>query len=151
MLTISFLDNPGILLDIYMCHPHCTCTKDRIPLENELQDLLQKGHIKRMDKRSSCCGSAVMNPTNIHQDGCLIPGLSQWVKDLRVWCCHELWCRLQMRLGSHITVFVVQAGSCSSNLSPSLGTSICCRCVVFPTPPRQKKRMDKRFLWFGSQ
>ena len=44
---------------------------------------------------------------------------------LRIWYCHELWCRLQIRLGSHISVAVVQASSCSSNSTPSLGTSIC--------------------------
>ena len=40
----------------------------------------------------------------------------------------RLWRRLQMQLRSHIGVAVVQAGSCSSNQTPSLGTSICCRC-----------------------
>ena len=25
---------------------------------------------------------------------------------LRIWCCHELWCRLQMRLGSCAAVAV---------------------------------------------
>ena len=30
---------------------------------------------------SSHCGSVVMNPTSIHEDGGLIPGLAQWVKD----------------------------------------------------------------------
>ena len=29
--------------------------------------------------------------------------------------CRELWCRSQMRLGSHVAVAVVQAGSCSSD------------------------------------
>ena len=31
---------------------------------------------------SSCCDSAVMNLTHIHEDVGLIPGLTQWVKDL---------------------------------------------------------------------
>ena len=44
---------------------------------------------------------------------------------LRIWCCYELWCRSQMWHGSHVAVAV--AGSYSSNLTPSLGTSICCR------------------------
>ena len=33
-----------------------------------------------------------------------------------------------MQLGSGVDVAVAQAGSCSSNLTPSLGTSICLRC-----------------------
>ena len=39
----------------------------------------------------SCCGSVVTNLTSILEDGCLIPGLPQWVKDpVLLW----LWCRL---------------------------------------------------------
>ena len=48
---------------------------------------------------------------------------------LSIWHCCELWCRSQMRLGSAIAVAMVWASSCSSNLTPSLGTSIgrgCC-------------------------
>ena len=55
----------------------------------------------------------------------LIPSL---LSGLKIWHCHELWCRLQLRLRSCIAVAVVQAGSYSSDLTPSLGTSICCRC-----------------------
>ena len=31
------------------------------------------------------CGSEVMNPTSIHEDVCLIPGLTRWVKDPVLW------------------------------------------------------------------
>ena len=38
----------------------------------------------------------------------------------------KLWCRSQVQLGSGVAVAV--AGSCSSDLTLSLGTSICHRC-----------------------
>ena len=44
-----------------------------------------------------------------------------------------------MRLGSCVAVAVVEAGSCSSDLTPSLGTSTCCRCG----PERKKKEKEK--------
>ena len=57
------------------------------------------------------------------------------LRGLRLQRCHELWCRLQMRLGPGIAMAV--ARSCSSNPAPSLGTSICHRC-------RPKKQANKR-------
>ena len=44
------------------------------------------------------------NLTSYHEDVGSIPGPTQW---LRIWHCHELWCRLQMWLGSHVAVAVV--------------------------------------------
>ena len=44
---------------------------------------------------------------------------------LRIQCCYELRCRSQMPLGSHVAVAVALAGGYSSDLTPSLGTSIC--------------------------
>ena len=47
---------------------------------------------------------------------------------LRIQPCHELWCRSQVQLGSGISLAVVQASSCSSKSTPSLGVSLCRGC-----------------------
>ena len=60
------------------------------------------------------------------------------LSELRVQWCHELWCKLQTRLRSRIAVAVVYAGSYSSNVTPSLGTSIWCRCDL----KKKKKKKD---------
>ena len=57
----------------------------------------------------------------------------------RVQCCHELWCRSQMQLGSQVAMAVVQASSYSSNSTLSLGTSICYGCSPKKTSPQRKK------------
>ena len=64
------------------------------------------------------------NPTSIHEDVGSIPGLDR----SGIWRCHELWCRSQTWLGSRVAVAVAWASGCSSNSTPSLGTSIWRRC-----------------------
>ena len=54
---------------------------------------------------------------------------------LRLWHCYKLWCRSQTWLGSGVVVALAQAGSNSSNLTPSLGPSVCHRCG-----PKKTKR-----------
>ena len=73
----------------------------------------------------------VKNWTGIREDVGSIPGLTQWV---RLQCFCKLQCRSQMWLRSGVTVAVVYDSSCSSDLTPSLGTSICCRHV-----PKKRK------------
>ena len=70
-----------------------------------------------------------------------IPSLAL-LNELRIWHCSELWCRLQRWLGSDVAVAVVHASSCSSNWTPSLGTSICRGCVTEKKKKRERERGD---------
>ena len=73
--------------------------------------------------------------------------MRMWVQSLallsglRIWYCQELWCRSQMWLRSHVAVAVVKVGSCSSNLTPSLGTFIGLGCS--PKKAEQNKTKQK--------
>ena len=64
---------------------------------------------------------------------------------LRIQRCCELWCRSQMRLRSCVAVALVQASSCGSNWTPSLGTSICCK-----YSPKKKDQKKKKNCFFGA-
>ena len=50
-----------------------------------------------------------------------------------------------MQLRSRIAVAVAVVGSCSFDSVPSLGTSICYRCVP-KKPPKKKKKKKKRIV-----
>ena len=63
---------------------------------------------------------------------------------LRIQRCHELCCRSQMWLWSCIAVAVVWAGRYSSNLTPSLRTSICCEYG----PGKKKKQQTNVYTYF---
>ena len=64
---------------------------------------------------------------------------------LRIRRCRELWCRLQMRLGSHVTVVLVWASGYSSDSTPSLGTSICRGSG--PRKGKKTKNKNKTHTW----
>jgi len=62
---------------------------------------------------------------------------------LRIQHCHEMWCRSQMQLGSCIAVAMAQAGSYSSDSTPSLGTSICLSVALKRDTHTQRKPLSK--------
>ena len=57
---------------------------------------------------------------------------------LRIQRCRELWGKSQMRLGSHVDVALAQGSGYSSDLTPSLGTSI-----SHGSGPRKGKKTNK--------
>ena len=78
----------------------------------------------------------------------MLPGDAAKVSDAaQIQHCCELWCRLQMRLGSHVAVALVEAGGYSSDSTPSLGTSICHgRAQEKAKRPKQKNKKKKEVL-----
>ena len=60
---------------------------------------------------------------------------------LRIQHCCELWYGLQRQLGSGVAVALAWAGRYSSDLTPSLGTSIYQVCS-HPSPKKKKKEKE---------
>ena len=80
------------------------------------------GDAEKATGSSHCC-AVEANGTSIHEDvGYSLASLS----GSGFWRFCDLWCRSQTQLGSRDAVAVAQAGKSSSNLTPGLGTSICC-------------------------
>ena len=57
--------------------------------------------------------------------------------------CHELWCRSLTQLRSFIAIAMTQAGSNSSDWTPSLGTSTRRRCSPKNTHTQRKRDRQK--------
>ena len=97
---------------------------------NRLQKyyLVQKKN-QKLIFRISCGGAAEMSLTRNHEVSSSIPRRAQWVKDLVL---------------LRAVVAMEEAGSCSSDWTPSLGTSICHRCS--PKKQKQKKKIFFSFI-----
>ena len=88
---------------------------------------------KKQYNKSSHCESVVKNPTCIHEDVGSIPGLTQWFKGSSI----ATSCDVVHRWG--LDLAVVKAGSCSSDSTPSSGTSI------FQGAVLKRKRKKKKY------
>ena len=64
---------------------------------------------------------------------------------LRVRSWRDLWCRSKMRLGSDVAMAVVQTGTCSSDSTPSLGTSICRGCGPKKTKRPKNPKINQNY------
>ena len=79
----------------------------------------------------------VKNSTSIHEDVGLIPGLSQWVKESGIDTTGGMGCRCS--LDEVLPWLWCRMGSCSFDMTPGPGTSICHRCGC--------KKTEKKYLW----
>ena len=102
---------------------------------------------KWKDPRGYSCGAAETNPTSICEDVGSIPGLSQWVGDQAL---IAVSCGVSCRHSSDPKL--LQAGSCSSDSSPSLGTSTGHWCgpkkqkTVTKQNKKERKKDNERIL-----
>ena len=116
-----------IYIYVYMCV--CVCVKlGHFALQQKLTEnckptILEK--IKILQKKFYGVPIMAQQLTNLTSMRTQVQSLALF-SELRIWCCCELWCRSPKQLRSGISE--AQAGSYSSDLTPSLETSICCGC-----------------------
>ena len=119
----TFSSQPvGITLKLAECN-HLNQSLTSSQSQRAFNDCLVHGHENPASK-SPHRGSAATKQTSMHEDERSLVSVNR----LTIQCCCELWCRSQVRLRSRVVVAVVLVGRCSSNSTPSLGTSICRGC-----------------------
>ena len=64
---------------------------------------------------------------------------------LRIRRCREPWCGSQTWLGFRVALALVQARGCSSDSTPSLGTSMCRGGAALKKKEKEKKKKNKDF------
>ena len=94
---------------------------------------------------SSLHGLVVANPTRIHEDVGLTPGLTQWVKDPAL-----LWavCGVGCRCGSILALLWLwhRPGAVALIRPPSLETLICCRSLICCGSVSKKQKLKIKKL-----
>ena len=83
---------------------------------------------------SSCCGSVEKNLTSFHED---VSSILASLSGIRILCCLELWCRLQLRLRSGMAV------ASSAGLNQPLAWQLPYASECGPKKQKQKKVTDK--------
>ena len=69
----------------------------KLDIPGQEQKMTQANYSKKCLLEFPVVAQWLKNPTRNHEVVGSIPGLTLW---LRIWCCRELWCRLQAGLRS---------------------------------------------------
>ena len=96
---------------------------------------------KSVKDGSSHCGSVVMNLANIHEEAGSIPDPTHWVKDpVLTWTVVLV---PDMAWIPHCCVWGI-GHPLSSDSTPSLGNSICCRCGTKKAGKKKKRERERK-------